>query len=79
MDVKEDLNRQIVGTLENAKFPLKTLDAFLDAFPDGKETTYKSGDVELKIGDTGNFLIAEDFPFESPEDVADVLVRRTVL
>ena len=79
MDVKKDMHEQIVKALPVNKFPIETLDAFLEAFPNGAETTYKSGDVEVKAGDAGNVLIAEDFPFKNPEDVADVIVRRIIL
>lgn len=79
MGVKEDIHAQIVGALAGAEFPIATPEALLAAFPDGAETTCKSGDVELKAGDAGQVLTADDFPFKSAPDVADVIVKRAVL
>jgi hypothetical protein len=79
MGVKEDIHAQIVGALDGAKFPLETPEELLGSFPDGAETTCKSGDVELKAGDAGKVLTAADFPFKSAEKVADVIVERAGL
>ena len=79
MGVKEEIHAQIVGALAGAKFPLETPEALLDAFPDGAETTCKSGDVKLKAGDASKVLAADDFPFKSAQDVADVIVERAGL
>ena len=65
MSVKEEIHSQIVGALAGAKFPIETPEALLGAFPDGAETTCKSGNVELKAGDAGKVLTADDFPFKS--------------
>jgi hypothetical protein len=77
--VKEDIHAQIVGALAGAEFPIATPETLLAAFPDGAETTCKSGDVELKAGDAGQVLTADDFPFKSAKDVADVIVERAGL
>ncbi|CEA12865.1 MAG: MTH865 family protein [Methanobacterium formicicum] len=79
MGVKEEIHAQIVGALAGASFPLATPEELLSAFPDGAETTCKSGDVELKAGDAGGVLTPDDFPFKSAKDVADVIVERTGL
>ncbi len=79
MAVKEEIHAQIVGALAGADFPIATPEALLGAFPDGAETTCKSGDFELKAGDAGQVLTAEDFPFKSAKDVADVIVERAGL
>ncbi|PKL66158.1 MAG: hypothetical protein CVV28_12240 [Methanobacteriales archaeon HGW-Methanobacteriales-1] len=79
MAVKEEIHAQIVGALAGADFPIATPEALLGAFPDGAETTCKSGDVKLKAGDAGEVLTAEDFPFKSAKDVADVIVERAGL
>jgi hypothetical protein len=79
MGVKEEIHAQIVGALAGAKFPLETPEELLGSFPDGAETTCKSGDVELKAGDAGNVLTGNDFPFKSAEQVADVIVERAGL
>ena len=79
MSVKEEIHAQIVGALAGAKFPIETPEALLAAFPDGAETTCKSGNVELKAGDAGKVLTADDFPFKSAKEVADVIVDRAGL
>lgn len=79
MGVKEEIHAQIVGALAGADFPIATPEELLSSFPDGAETTCKSGDVELKAGDAGHVLTAEDFPFKSAENVADVIVKRAGL
>jgi hypothetical protein len=79
MGVKEEIHAQIVGALAGAKFPLETPEELLGSFPDGAETTCKSGEVELKAGDGGKVLTGDDFPFKSAEEVADVVVKRAGL
>ena len=79
MGVKEEIHAQIVGALAGASFPLATPEELLSAFPDGAETSCKSGDVELKAGDAGGVLTPDDFPFTSAKDVADVIVERAGL
>ena len=75
MSVKEEIHAQIVGALAGSKFPIETPEALLGAFPDGAETTCESGGcIELKAGDAGKVLTADDFPFKSAKEVADVIV-----
>ncbi|MEG3224763.1 MAG: hypothetical protein BME94_04325 [Methanobacteriales archaeon Met13] len=76
MDVKAEIKSQIVGALAGAKFPIETPEALLAAFPDGADTTCKAGDVEMTAGQAGELLTAEDFPFESAEQVADVILKK---
>jgi len=79
MTVKEDIHNQIVGALKGAKFPIKTPSELFDALPDGPDTTCKSGDVVLKASDAGEVLSADDFPFESAENVASTIVNKAGL
>ena len=79
MSVKEDIRAQIIGALAGAKFPIDTTEKLLGSFPDGAQTTCKSGDVTLKAGDAGQVLTPNDFPFKSAEDVAKVIVERAGL
>jgi hypothetical protein len=79
MSVKEDIRSQIIGALAGAKFPIESPEVLLVAFPNGAETTCKSGTVELKAGDAGKVLTADDFPFKSAEEVAEVIVTRAGL
>jgi hypothetical protein len=79
MSVKEEIRAQIVGALAGAKFPIETPEKLLGSFPDGAQTTCKSGDVVLTAGDAGKVLTADDFPFKSAQEVADVIVDRAGL
>ena len=79
MSVKEEIHSQIVGGLTNATFPINSPEDLLAAFPAGADTTCKSGDVEITAGEAGKLLTAEDFPFESAKQVADILVGRAGL
>lgn len=76
MDVKAKIKSQIVGALAGAKFPIETPEALLAAFPDGADTTCKAGDVEMTAGQVVELLTADDFPFESAEQVADVILKK---
>lgn len=79
MSVKEDIRSQIIGALEGANFPIKTPEELMAALPNGADTTCKSGDVELKASDAGQVLTADDFPFNSAEEVADTIVNKAGL
>ena len=79
MGVKEEIHAQIVGALARATFPIETPEKLLASFPDGAETTCQAGDVKLKAGDAGQVLKADDFPFKSAKEVADVIVERAGL
>lgn len=76
MDVKTEIKSQIEGALAGAEFPIETPEALLAAFPDGAQTTCKAGDVEMTAGQAGELLNADDFPFESAEHVADVILEK---
>ncbi len=79
MGVKEDIHSQIAGALANAKFPINTPEELLAAMPAGADTKCKSGNVEITAGEAGKLLTANDFPFKSAKQVADVLVERAGL
>ncbi len=79
MSIRDEIHAQIVGALKNAKFPIKTPDKLLAAFPDGANTTCKAGDVEVTAGEAGKLLKASDFPFKNAKQVADVIVQRAGL
>lgn len=79
MSIRDEIHAQIVGALKNAKFPIKTPDKLLAAFPDGANTTCKAGDIEVTAGEAGKLLKASDFPFKNAKQVADVIVQRAGL
>ncbi|HIH85498.1 MTH865 family protein [Methanoculleus sp.] len=76
MNVKEEIRAQIIGALAGAKFPIGTPEELLAAFPDGAKTRCKAGDVEMTAGEAGSLLKSEDFPFKTPEQVADTILSR---
>lgn len=79
MSVRDEIHAQIAGALKNAKFPIKTPENLLAAFPDGANTTCKAGDLEVTAGEAGKLLKASDFPFKNAKQVADVIVQRAGL
>jgi hypothetical protein len=79
MSVHDEIHTQIVGGLAGAKFPIKTPEQLLAAFPDGANTTCKAGDLEVTAGEVGKLLKPSDFPFKSAKQVADVIVERAGL
>jgi hypothetical protein len=76
VDVKKEIKAQIVGALQGAKFPLKTPQELLGAFPNGADTTCQAGDVKMTAGEAGKLLKKTDFPFKSAEQVADTILSR---
>ena len=79
MGAKEDIRGQIIDSLAGAKFPINSPEELISALPNGADTTCKSGDVELKASDAGQVLTADDFPFNSAEEVADTIVNKAGL
>jgi hypothetical protein len=79
MNVRDEIHAQIIGGLAGAKFPIKSPEDLLAAFPDGANTTCKAGDLEITAGEAGKLLKASDFPFNNEEQVADVIVERAGL
>ncbi|MCX9013347.1 MAG: MTH865 family protein [Candidatus Methanoperedens sp.] len=79
MSIRDEIHAQIVGGLAGAKFPVKTPEQLLSAFPDGANTTCKAGGIEVTAGEAGKLLKASDFPFKSAKQVADVIVERAGL
>jgi hypothetical protein len=79
MSVKEDIRAQIIGELAGAKFPIEMPEKLLGSFPDGGQTTCRSGDVVLTVEDAGKIIKPNDFPFKSAKEVANVIVDRAGL
>jgi hypothetical protein len=77
--VKDQIHAQITGALAGAKFPVKTPQDLIAAFPDGAATTCRVGDLKMTAGEAGKLLKASDFPFMSAKAVADVIVQRAGL
>lgn len=79
LSVREQIHSQISGALAGAKFPVKTPENLIAAFPDGADTTCQAGDLKVTAGEAGQLLKASDFPFKSAKDVADTIVERAGL
>ena len=74
--VKDQLHAQITGALKGAKFPIKTPEDLIAAFPMGADTTCQVGAVKMTAGEAGKLLTASDFPFRSADSVADTILSR---
>jgi hypothetical protein len=79
ISVRDQIHSQISGALAGAKFPIKTPNDLIAAFPNGADTTCQVGDVKMTAGEAGTLLKASDFPFKSAKAVADVIVDRAGL
>lgn len=79
ISVRDQIHSQISGALAGAKFPIETPNDLIAAFPDGANTTCQVRDLKMTAGEAGKLLTAADFPFISPESVADVIVDRAGL
>lgn len=79
MSVRDTIKKQIIGALKRAVFPISSPEALLAAFPDGADTKCKAEGIEVTAGEAGKLLKADDFPFNSAEDVAETIVNRANL
>jgi len=79
MNVRDEIHKQIIAGLKDAKFPINTPEELLAAFPAGADTTCKAGDLEVTAGEAGKLLTATDFPFRDANQVADTIVERAGL
>jgi hypothetical protein len=79
LSVKEQIHAQIEGALAGATFPIGTPEELIAAFPNGADTTCQVGDLKMTAGQAGTLLKETDFPFESAQAVADVIVDRAGL
>ncbi len=79
MTVRTELFKQITGALANAKFPIKTPEELLNAFPDGANTTCKAEGVKMTAGEACKLLKPSDFPFKTAGQVANTILERAGL
>lgn len=79
LPVKDQIHGQITGALKGAKFPVRTPQDLIAAFPNGADTTCQAGDIRMTAGEAGKLLKASDFPFRNAKAVADVIVDRAGL
>lgn len=79
MSVRETIKKQIMGALKDASFPIETREALLAAFPQGAATTCKAGNLEMTAGEAGKLLTADNFPFNSSEEVAETILSKAGL
>jgi hypothetical protein len=71
-----EIRGQIVGALAGASFPLTTPEELVAAFPNGAETVCQAGEIKMTAGQAGQLLSLGDFPFTSPEQVAEAILSR---
>ncbi|GAW90960.1 MTH865 family protein [Calderihabitans maritimus] len=76
MSVRETIKSQIIQALQGATFPISSPEELLAAFPEGPDTTCRAGEIEVTAGEAGKLLTADDFPFNSAEEVAETIVSR---
>ena len=76
MSKDEDIRKQIIKDLKEAKFPIKSQVELKKSFPNFDEN-YTSGGYQLNKDDAVHLLEDEDFPFNNAEDVAHVIIKRT--
>lgn len=74
--VRKQVHEQIVGALKGAKFPIRTPNDLITAFPEGENTTCRVGDLKVTAGEAAMLLQPSDFPFSSAKAVADLIVER---
>ena len=76
MSKDEDIRKQIIEDLKEAKFPIKSQEELEKSFPNLNQN-FTSGGYQLNKEDAVHLLEDEDFPFNSAEDVAHVIIKRT--
>ncbi len=79
VDVRRELQGEIVAALQGAQFPINTPQDLLKAFPQGAETTCQAGGVKLTAGEAGRLLKKSDFPFRSADQMANTILKRAGL
>lgn len=79
LEVRKELQGEIVSALQGAEFPINTSQDLLKAFPQGEETTCKAGGIKLTAGEAKRLLKASDFPFRSADHVAITILKRAGL
>ena len=76
MSKDEDIRKQIIESLNGAKFPINSQEELENSIPDLDEN-WKSGGYELGKEATVHMLEDEDFPFNNAQEVAHVIIKRT--
>ena len=75
MSKDEDIRKQIINSLKNVKFPITNQKELENVIPE-PDINYRSGGYQLSKEDAVHMLEDEDFPFNSAEEVAHVIIKR---
>lgn len=75
---RDEIHFQIVQTLENTAFPKNSHKELIESLPDGVDTFYRAENIVMTAGAADKFIKETDFPFKTPQEVADVIVSRCV-
>jgi len=75
---KDEINSQIVQTLENTGFPKNSHAEIIESLPNGINTFYKAENIVMTAGAADKFIKDTDFPFETAKEVAYIIVDRCV-
>ncbi len=79
LEVRKELQGEIVAALQGAKFPIETSEDLLKAFPQGPGTTCQAGGIKLTAAEASRILKKGDFPFKSADQVANTIIKRAGL
>ncbi|EMA30201.1 MTH865 family protein [Halobiforma nitratireducens] len=74
----EELREQLVDAFGDADYPISSAMALLPTLPDGPATTFESGEFSMtmmEIQEASDVNPLNHFPYESPEELADDIVR----
>ena len=75
MSVRDSIKTQIIAHLKNAEFPISTPETLLASFPSGADIKCSADDLVVTTGQVGELLSLTHFPFESAEDVGEIIVE----
>lgn len=76
MSKDDDIRKQIIDSLNDAKFPINSRKELENSIPN-RDENWKSGGYELGKDAAVHMLEYQDFPFNNAEEVAHVIIKRT--
>ncbi|SDQ97394.1 MTH865 family protein [Natronobacterium texcoconense] len=74
----EEIREKLVDAFSEADYPIHGAMALLPTLPDGPATTFESGEFSMtmmEIQQASDVNPLNHFPYESPEELADDIVR----
>ncbi|MFB6311622.1 MAG: MTH865 family protein [Salinirussus sp.] len=70
---EDELRQQMIEAFADADYPVESPMSLLPALPDGTSTSFESGDFSMSVIEM-NMKLDADFPYESPEAMADHII-----